>query len=252
MAIYTVSDLHLSFGADKPMDIFGGSWQGHERELEYNWRNTVSDCDTVVLPGDHSWALRTCDAAKDMLFIHSLPGTKILLKGNHDLWWATSAKMEEFRQKHGIDSVIFMYNDSLPVRSSGKLYAIAGTRGWLCPGSSEYKEQTDGKIYMREAGRLKASLEKARALTGSVPEEERGEIIVFMHYPPYYGKGGTLFTDLMEEYGVKKCYYGHLHGLPEGCIRSASLTDTRLGDGGTLYSLVSCDYTGNRLTKAAE
>lgn len=255
MAIYTISDLHLSFGTDKPMNIFGGAWQDHERAVAENWRENVTDNDYVVMPGDHSWALRTEDAERDMLFIHELPGTKILLKGNHDLWWATSAKMEAFKNKIGASSLIFMYNDSIAVRSSGKMYAIAGTRGWLCPGDSEYKAQTDEKIYTREAGRLKGSLEKARALLDAAPEDQRGDIIVFMHYPPYNGKNGktaTLFTDILEEYQIKKCYYGHLHGFSEASRAEAGRTNVVLCENGTKYSLVSCDYTGNKLIKVTE
>lgn len=257
MAIYTISDLHLSFGTDKPMNIFGGAWIDHEGQIAENWRSAVADDDTVVIPGDHSWALRTEDAEADMLFINGLPGTKILLKGNHDLWWTTSAKMKKFKDKIGADSLIFMYNDCIPVRSSGKLYAIAGTRGWLCPGDSEYKPQTDEKIYVREAGRLKSSLDKARALLESIPYSERGEIIVFMHYPPF-GAGGrsggeaTLFTDIIDSCNVRKCYYGHLHGFTDAIRAEKRHTDIRFTSWGAEYSLVSCDYTGNKLIKAAD
>ena len=168
MAIYTISDLHLSFSSDKPMNVFGGAWQNHEKHIKENWLATVKENDFVVLPGDHSWALRTEDAAEDLLFIHRLPGKKILLKGNHDLWWATAKKMEELKNANDLNSIFFMYNDSLLLPSNGKKHVIAGTRGWLCPGDNEYKPSEDNKIYLREAGRLASSLKKASVLLENI------------------------------------------------------------------------------------
>ena len=109
MAIFTISDLHLSFSTDKPMNIFGGAWSNHEQHIKNNWLATVKEDDVVILPGDHSWALHTKEAAQDLLFIHNLPGRKILLKGNHDLWWATSRKMDEFKAEYGLSSIDFLY-----------------------------------------------------------------------------------------------------------------------------------------------
>ena len=252
MAIFTVSDLHLSFAADKPMNIFGGAWKNHEEEIRADWISQVRQEDFVVLPGDHSWALHTEEAAADLRFLHELPGTKILLKGNHDLWWTTSKKMEEWKQHCGFSSLIFLYNDSIAVRSSGRICAIAGTRGWLCPGDSEYKAQTDEKIYLREAGRLRGSLEKANRLLDAVPEGERGEIIVFLHYPPYgQQQKDTLFTQCIEENNIKNCYYGHIHGFTDADRAEARRTGVQLRENGTRYSLVSCDYTGNHLIRIA-
>ena len=249
MALYTISDLHLSFSTDKPMHIFGGAWQDHEKYIRENWRTTVRPEDYVVLPGDHSWALQTENVLPDMQYLHALPGTKILLKGNHDLWWATSNKMEEFKKAHGFTSIIFLYNDSIAVRSGGKIYAVAGTRGWLCPGDTEYKQQTDEKIYTREAGRLRTSLEKAKNIIDATPEEERGEIIAFMHYPPYNQSKDTLFTKCMDEYQIQKCYYGHIHSFTDKDRREALRTNKRLHKNGTAYTLVSCDYTNNQLIR---
>ena len=145
------------------------------------------------------------------------------------------------------------YNDSIAVRSSGRICAIAGTRGWLCPGDSEYKAQTDEKIYLREAGRLRGSLEKANRLLDAVPEGERGEIIVFLHYPPYgQQQKDTLFTQCIEENNIKNCYYGHIHGFTDGDRAEARRTGVQLRENGTRYSLVSCDYTGNHLIRIAE
>ncbi len=252
MSIYTISDLHLSFGTDKPMNVFGGAWKDHEQQIKADWCSRVTPADYVILPGDHSWALRTENAAADLQFIHDLPGTKILLKGNHDLWWSTARKMEEWKRLHGFSSLQFLYNDSAEVRSAGKIYAIAGTRGWLCPGDSEYKAQTDEKIYLREAGRLRASLEKAKKRIAAVPPEERGEIIVFMHYPPYNQQKDTLFTQCIEENHIKNCYYGHIHGFTDADRGESRRTNVRLRENGASYTLVSCDYTGNHLIKVAQ
>lgn len=251
MAIFTISDLHLSFSADKPMNIFGGAWENHEIQIRDDWQSRVNPEDFVVLPGDHSWALQTEDAAADLQFLHELPGTKILLKGNHDLWWSTARKMEELKDRHGLSSLVFLHNESVAVRSSGKLYAIAGTRGWLCPGDGEYKKQTDEKIYLREAGRLRLSLQKAERLLCAAAPEERGEIIAFLHYPPYGQQSETLFTACLEEYGIQNCYYGHIHGFTDRDRRLAARTNIKPRENGPHYTLVSCDYTGNRLIKIA-
>lgn len=248
MAIFTISDLHLSYGVDKPMDIFGGAWEGHAEKIAENWKQVVRPEDFVVLPGDHSWALQIQEAILDLQFIHDLPGSKILLKGNHDLWWGTSRKMEEFKNAQGLTSLIFLYNDSILVRSSDKMYAIAGTRGWLCPGDAAYK-QPDEKIYLREAGRLRASIVKAKQQLSRIASEERGEILVFLHYPPFHSDQETLFTECIESSGIRSCYYGHLHGFSKQNREEALRSNYRLHENGTAYSLVSCDYTGNRVIR---
>jgi metallophosphoesterase len=252
MSIYTISDLHLSFSTDKPMKIFGGAWNHHEEQIKKDWLAKVKPEDYVILPGDHSWALRIEDAVEDLKFINQLPGTKVLLKGNHDLWWGTARKMEEWKQQHHFSSLLFLYNDSIAVSSSGKVYAIAGTRGWLCPGDNKYKAPTDEKIYLREASRLRASLEKADKILNGVSPEKRGEIIVFLHYPPYNQQKNTRFTQYIEEYRVQSCYYGHIHGFTDAERDDATRTAIRIQENGALYSLVSCDYTGNRLVKVTE
>ena len=252
MAIYTISDLHLSFSSDKPMNIFGGAWQNHEKNIKENWFSTVKEDDFVVLPGDHSWALRTEDAAEDLLFIHRMPGKKILLKGNHDLWWATSRKMEELKKANALDSIFFMYNDSLVLPSGGKKHVIAGTRGWLCPGDNEYKPSEDNKIYIREAGRLESSLKKASVLLENISVSDRGNLYVFMHYPPFNQQKDTLFTQHIESSGATHCYYGHIQGFTSFDIKEARRTNVNLKENSTKYSLVSCDYTGNRLIKVTD
>lgn len=252
MAIFTISDLHLSFSTDKPMNIFGGAWSNHEQHIKNNWLATVKEDDVVILPGDHSWALHTKEAAQDLLFIHNLPGRKILLKGNHDLWWATSRKMDEFKAEYGLSSIDFLYNDSISVKSDSKTHVIAGTRGWLCPGDNEYKASEDDKIYTREAGRLASSLKKATTLLESIPQSERGNLYVFMHFPPYNQHKETLFTNHIEASSATACYYGHIHGFTAKDRKDARRTNISVKENGTLYSLVSCDYTGNQLIKVTD
>lgn len=249
MAIYTISDLHLSFSTNKPMEIFGGIWANYENKIQDNWKSTVTENDYVILPGDHSWALHTEDATKDLEFIHNLPGKKILIKGNHDLWWTTSKKMNEFKEANNFNSIYFFYNDCLIIESDHKAHIIAGTRGWLCPGDSEFKASTDEKIYVREAGRLLSSLQKAKISLNKIPEEKQGNIYVFMHYPPYNTNKETLFTKHIEAFNATSCYYGHIHGVSQ---KDASRTNIKFNPNGTSYTLVSCDYTNYQLVKVAD
>lgn len=217
--LYTIGDLHLSLGCDKPMDIFAG-WCNYLERLEANWNSTVSEEDTVVLLGDHSWALKQEDAYRDLEFIHSrLKGRKILVKGNHDLWWSTMSKNNRFIQSSGFTSIEFLFNNAFSVE--GK--AICGTRGWI----RENGEQPDIKVLNREAGRLEASVKEAVRLGG--------ELIAFIHYPPIYrAEENVHLTDVLQRYGVKRCYYAHLHG--------ASIKGALNGEkNGIEYRLVSAD-----------
>ncbi len=217
--VYTIGDLHLSLGTDKPMDIFNG-WSNHIERLEANWNSVINDEDTVVLIGDHSWALKLEEAYKDLEFIHSrLKGRKILVKGNHDLWWGTMNKNIEFIKKNGFDSIDFLFNNAFLVEG----LSICGTRGWI----SENGEQPDLKVLNREAGRLEASLKEGEKLGG--------ELIAFIHYPPIYrSEQNVHITDVLQRYEVKRCFYAHLHG---GSIKGA-LNGVH---GGIDYRLVSAD-----------
>ncbi len=195
MSIFTISDLHLSLGADKPMDIFRG-WEDHTHRIEKNWRHLITDSDTVILPGDLSWGLKLEEAKPDFEFLNSLPGKKILLKGNHDLWWGTTQKMREFLKANNLTTIDFVFNSSIVVEG----YAVCGTRGWFFDDSS-----SDKKVILREAGRLRTSIDEALK-TGYEP-------LVFLHYPPVYGEQvcDEIFSVLKEK-NVKKVYYGHIHG----------------------------------------
>lgn len=218
MALFTIADLHLSEGTDKPMDIFGATWRNHKARLEAAWRERVGTEDTVVIPGDISWGMGFSGAKDDLLFIHSLPGKKIIGKGNHDYWWNTLTKLESLISEIGADTISFLYNNAY--RAEGKI--ICGTRGWF-PDRSYGAE--DEKIVLREAGRLRRSLEAGRALA-----EADEELIVFLHYPPSLsGVRCTPICDLLGEYGIARCYYGHLHGVaPQILDKSVGVTDLHL------------------------
>ena len=204
MAIYMLSDPHLSLTADKPMDIFGARWENYIEKLKNNWTETVSEDDTVVIPGDISWGMGFDTAAEDLTFIHNLPGRKIIGKGNHDYWWQTMAKLNRFKEELGADSIDFLFNNAYLCED----FIIAGTRGWTL--EANYSEE-DLKIVNREAGRLRMSLEAAKKLG----ETTLGaETVVFLHYPPSFG--GIVcrqLVDVMHEYGVKRCFYGHIHSV---------------------------------------
>lgn len=220
--LYTIGDLHLSFGSNKPMDIFAG-WSNHIERLKSNWNAKVTENDTVVLLGDHSWALKLEDTKNDLEFIHKeLNGKKIFVKGNHDLWWQTMNKNKQFVEENGFDSISFLFNNAFLVDG----ISICGTRGWI----SENGEPADRKVLAREAGRLEASLQAGVKLGG--------ELMAFIHYPPVYrNESNQPIIDVLHKYGVKRCYYAHLHG---GSIRGA-ISGER---GGISYKLVSADGVG--------
>ena len=212
MQIYAIADLHLSLTAEKPMDVFGEAWRGHAEKLERNWRETVNEDDLVLIPGDISWAMQLSAALPDLSFIGDLPGKKVLLKGNHDYWWSTVNKMTQALP----DSLFFIHNNFFIAENWG----ICGSRGWLTPCDPAF-QATDESIYLREVSRLRVSLAAARA--GGC---ER--LIVMLHFPPVYlDECSNGFTDLLEEYNVETCIFGHIHGdgahmAPRGYIKGAA------------------------------
>lgn len=229
-----ISDLHLSFypGADKPMDIFGSRWIEHAQRLERFWRESVKDTDTVVIPGDISWAMKLEDAKYDLDWVAALPGRKILLKGNHDLWWSGITRLNRL-----YDNMTFLQNDYMEVEG----WYICGSRGWLTPDNDDYREEEDGKIYRRELLRLESSLQSAKRDWEAKADQEkdgsRAPIIGVMHYPPVSDpRRFSGFQQLFEDYGVKNVYYGHIHGEDgfRSCIRG--------NYHGIEYHLVSLDY----------
>lgn len=223
MNIYAIGDLHLSFDEriQKPMDIFGGRWVHHDVKLKENWEKTIKEDDYVILAGDISWGLRLDEALADFEWIHHLPGKKIITKGNHDLWWSSISKLNKL-----YDDITFLQNTTYMIEDK---IAICGTRGWICPGTDGF-DGHDRKIFDREVLRLKLSLDEAKKKN---PEY----IIGVLHYPPTNDKfQPSAFTDLMAEYGVRKCVYGHLHG------QEAFKNGFKGVLNGVSYSLVSLDY----------
>ena len=199
MSIYTISDLHLSLGMDKPMDIFGNNWKNHEKKIRDNWIKKVKKEDLVLLPGDFSWAMYIEEAKKDFEYLNELPGTKLLLKGNHDYWWESIKKMREFLKNNNFKNIDFIYNNSYIWENK----IIVGTRGW-----SEQEENPE-KIIRRENLRLEMSIKDGLQRFG-----EDKEIIVCMHYPPFngYTKEELNLVKTMKKYNAKICIYGHVHG----------------------------------------
>lgn len=194
MALFVLSDPHLSLGCDKPMDVFGG-WQNYVERLESSWRRQIGAEDTVVLPGDISWAMDLEHCTEDFRFLHDLPGKKILGKGNHDYWWTTMNKMKNFLAQNGFDSLDFLFNNAFFYED----LAICGTRSWFFDGKQEHDE----KMLNRELGRLRTSLQMAG-------DREK---LVFLHYPPIFAENrAEEILQLLKEYQVKECYFGHLHG----------------------------------------
>ncbi len=225
MALYTISDLHLPLGVDKPMDIFGPAWENYVYRLENNWNAHIKEADCVVIPGDFSWAMRLEETKRDFEFICRLPGTKILLKGNHDYWWDTLSKLERFASENAFDNIRFLQNNAFLYNGT----AICGTRFWTCPGSNPFTAE-DEKIYLRELGRAQLSLQCAK-------KQNPDDAIFFTHYPPVSGNQlpDTEFMTLMKRYDVKRVVYGHVHGNAKYCAFTGEYE-------GIVFDLVSCDY----------
>ncbi|MCR4436213.1 MAG: metallophosphoesterase [Clostridiales bacterium] len=224
MALYAISDLHLALGINKPMDIFGDRWNNYMDKLKKLWSETVTESDYVVIPGDISWATYLEQAEEDFRFIHSLPGIKIIAKGNHDYWWTTLSKLEGFIARHNFSSIRFMHNNSFKLDK----IVLCGTRGWKCPGDEDFNAE-DRKIYNRELQRLQMSLKSAQ------PGKDE-EIVAALHYPPFNLKREpSEFVDILRAFRVKTCIYGHLHG--EGFKNAVTGNIC-----GVQFKLVSADY----------
>ena len=222
MAIYVIADLHLSFSQDKPMSIFGENWEGHSEKIKNNWISKVKPEDTVVLPGDFSWAMYLQDTYKDFEYLNSLPGKKLLLKGNHDYWWTTVTNMRNFLEENKFKNIDFIYNNSYLVENK----ILTGTRGW-----NLLDTENSSKMIKRESIRLQLAIEDGIKKYG-----DDKEIIVFMHYPPISNTNKKLeFLKILKQYDIKRCYYGHLHGKShqdavEGIVD------------GIEFKLISADY----------
>lgn len=221
MALYAISDFHLALSGDKPMDVFGENWLNHDKKIKTNWLKTVTEEDTVLISGDISWSMHMEEGMKDLEWIHNLPGIKIFVKGNHDYFWTSITKLNSlYADMKFIQNNYFNYKD----------YAICGTRGWVSP---EYENFTvhDEKIYTRELIRLKLSLDLAI-------KNGYKNIIVMVHFPPFVETcdDDNRMVNILEEYGVKKVIYGHLHGSSLQKIKNiVNRNDVE-------YIITSCDY----------
>ena len=225
MALYAIGDTHLSLAADKPMDVFGGGWSGYVDKLREGFAQ-VGQEDTVVLCGDLSWGMSLEEAKPDLAFLDALPGRKLLLKGNHDYWWTTAAKMNRFFEDSGFSTLHILHNNCYFYGGA----ALCGTRGWFY---EEDRGEHSAKIFNRELIRLEASLQAAG----------EGEKLCFLHYPPLSrGYRCQEILELMGRYGVTLCCYGHLHGPSH---RLAVLGQ----ENGVEYRLVAADYLNFRPLK---
>lgn len=227
MKIYAIADLHLSQDekVNKPMDMFGAGWENHTERVKAAWMKTVTDDDVVLVPGDISWGLRLEEAMADFEWLHQLPGKKLISKGNHDLWWNRIQYLNSL-----YEDIVFLQNECYYIEDEN--IVICATRAWPYPGSDEYTDH-DEKIYRREIQRLRLGLDAARE---QAPD---ADIIVALHYPPSdVSLRKTEFTQLLEEYGVRLCVYGHLHG---SVAFGAGIKGSH---NGVNYKLVSLDYLG--------
>ena len=229
MAVFAIADLHLSLNNEKPMDIFGNNWENHAEKIKEDWFKKVGPNDVVLIPGDFSWETYLEDTYKDFKFLNSLPGKKILLKGNHDYWWTTLTKIKNYLKENNFNTIDILFNNSYELDNC----IIAGTRGW------DYTKINERKIIEREIGRLESSLKDAKK------KNENKEILVCMHYPPISrnyleNEFERKIMYLLKEYNVKKCIYGHLHGA----AHSQAIIGIKEG---IEFRLVSADYLDFKL-----
>ena len=219
MSLFAIADTHLSFGTNKPMDSFPG-WNDYVERLENNWNRIVTDDDTVVIAGDISWAMNFEQLYADFDFINKLNGKKIILKGNHDYWWTTINKMNNFIADNNFDTVSILHNNSYNIDG----ISVCGSRGWMF----DSDEPHDEKVLAREVGRIKMSLDSA----------QNDNKIVFLHYPPITTNSCCReIVDILSQYGIKKCYYGHLHGVAARLAVEDNID-------GIDFKLISCDKLG--------
>lgn len=219
MSLYAMSDLHLSLSVDKSMEVFDG-WENYVNRIRENWLEIITDDDTVVLPGDISWGMNFLQAKDDFAFINSLPGQKVIMKGNHDYWWTTKSKMENFFAQYGFSTLHILNNNHYNYEN----YGICGTRGWI----NENGQPADKKVLVREAGRLEASICSAL--------KDNKKPLVFLHYPPVFVNDYNYdILEVLTKYNIEKCFYGHIHG------KSSSYAVKGVVDG-IEYHLISSDY----------
>ncbi len=216
MAIYTIGDLHLSTNArtNKSMEVFGRRWQGYVEKIKQNWEAVVTSDDTVVIPGDISWAMKLEEALPDFRFLQTLPGQKLIGKGNHDFWWMTSKKMTSFFEENQLTTLHILHNNAYLVEGR----VLCGTRGWFMEEKQQVAvgEVDYDKIINRELIRLKLSLDEAVRLQKETYETTGAKppISVFLHFPPVWMDFVCRpIVEVLHAYGAPDCYFGHIHGF---------------------------------------
>ena len=227
--IWGISDLHLSFSTDKPMHVFGEHWKDHDKKMAAAWDASVDDDDIVFCPGDLSWAMKLEQADKDLAWIAARKGRlKILTRGNHDYWWSAIGKVRSALPP----SLVALQNDAIDLGPHGVDVVVCGSRLWTCPGALDW-DAHDEKIYLREVERLRMSLLEGQKKAAGRP------LLAAIHYPPFdKQQQPTAYSKLLEEFGVKMCVYGHLHGT------RAHRTAFEGDRGGVRYHLIACDHLG--------
>lgn len=227
MAIFGISDLHLAKDIDKPMDVFGPSWDRYMERIEANWRATITDDDYVLIPGDVSWATYLNEVDKDFSFINSLPGTKLISRGNHDYWWTTLRKMENYLTDKSFTTMSFVQNRAVRIDDT----VVSGTRGWILPNDSEFSSD-DQRIFDRELARLDLCIKDMMRLD----PEHQCKWILMMHYPPLVKSCmRNAFVDKITSSKIDLCVYGHLHGLGHRLIVEDVISDTK-------FTCIAADY----------
>lgn len=235
MSLFVLSDTHLSISDNKPMDIFGARWSGYTEKLKKRWNSLVTPDDTVVIAGDISWAMSHTGALEDLKFIENLNGKKIIGRGNHDYWWTSLTKLNKLCADNALSSISFLYNNAYSIED----FIVCGSRGWYIdqtnknmPEEADYK-----KIVAREAIRLELSLTEAEKLRAAEFERDgvMREILVFLHFPPdFRGYVCNEIVEVLKRFNVKRCYYGHIHGVYD--VPRSEVSD------GIRYTLTSADF----------
>ncbi len=207
LALYVMADTHLSFSSGKPMDVFGGRWQDHSEKIKKGWNSVVGEKDTVIVPGDISWGLTVEEAEEDLVFLNGLNGKKVLLKGNHDFWWQSIKKNNEFFEKKELTTLSILQNDA--IYCEGKI--VCGSRGWFYDPKASPDNTDPIKISAREAIRTEMSIKAGLELKKTYPD---AELIAFFHFPPVFRDFVCRdIVDLLHKYEIDRCYYGHIHGV---------------------------------------
>jgi len=229
MKIFSISDLHLDINNSKPMDIFGPVWKNYLDKIITDWKSKVADEDVVILAGDYSWAMKLEEVAPDFEFLNSLPGKKLIIRGNHDYWWSSLKKVRESLP----ENVFALQNDAIKIGE----YIFCGNRGWLIP-EGKFNTEENQKIYAREIIRLELSLKAAKKL-----QTNNEKIIFITHYPPFNNKvERSEYTKMLENYEVYKVVFGHLHGYVNPKMLENEIN-------GIKYYLTSCDAVKNQLVE---